>query len=120
MWSRSASAPLARLWRQFPAVLLLGARQVGKTTLARAFQPGAHYCDLEDPQTRGLFEMEPRFQLEHRKDRPIILDEAQQVPVLFAALRGVIDQDRKRTGRFLLLGSAQPTLARQIAETLPA
>ncbi|MDD2709931.1 MAG: ATP-binding protein [Verrucomicrobiae bacterium] len=109
---------LAELWRQFPAVLLLGARQVGKTTLARAFLPNAHYCDLEDPQTRDLFETEPRFQIEHRDARPIILDEAQMVPVLFSTLRGIIDQDRKLTGRFLLLGSAQPVLLRQVSETL--
>ena len=118
MWNRSAIQLLRQLWRQFPAVLLLGPRQVGKTTLARLFLPEAHYCDLEDPQTRDLFETEPRFQIEHREGKPIILDEAQLVPVLFAALRGIIDQDRGRTGRFCLLGSAQPSLVRQVSETL--
>ena len=118
MWQRSALTALERLWQQFPAVAILGARQVGKTTLARQFLPEARYCDLEDPLTRQLFEEQPRFHLEQERSAPLILDEAQLVPVLFAALRGVIDQERHQTGRFCLLGSAQPTLVRAIAESL--
>ena len=118
MWQRSAVPALERLWKQFPAVAILGARQVGKTTLARQFLPNARYCDLEDPLTRQLFEEQPRFHLEQDSSEPLILDEAHLVPAMFAALRGVIDQERHRTGRFCLLGSAQPTLVRAIAESL--
>lgn len=118
MFKRLARASLQQLWDAFPAVLILGARQVGKTTLAKLFLPEAHYCDLEDPQTRALYSAEPRFQLESHGDRPIILDEVQSVPVVFETLRGVIDQDRKRKGRFCLLGSAQPSLIRHVSETL--
>lgn len=118
MWQRLAIQTLADLWRQFPAVAILGARQVGKTTLARQFLPQSVYCDLEDPFTRQLFEEQPRYQLESRGASPLILDEAHLVPPLFAALRGVIDQERNRTGRFCVLGSAQPALVRAVSESL--
>ncbi|MBV5345783.1 MAG: AAA family ATPase, partial [Rhodoferax sp.] len=48
----------------------------------------------------------------------LILDEAQRLPIVFDALRGAIDADRKRMGRFVILGSAQPALVRQVAESL--
>ncbi len=118
MWKRAAHASLKTLWKNFPAVLILGARQVGKTTLARQFLTHADYCDLEDPSTRELFSSEPRFQIERRNKRPVILDEVQTVPSVFSALRGIIDAQRKHNGRFCLLGSAQPTLVRQVSETL--
>src|SRR5205823_8269244 len=55
MWDRLAAARLRRLWRQFPAVLILGARQVGKTTLARQTFPRLPYVDLEEPRSRERF-----------------------------------------------------------------
>jgi hypothetical protein len=67
---------------------------------------------------RDLFTADPRFQLDERELRGLILDEAQSVPTLFAALRGAIDADRGRRGRFLLLGSAQPDLIRGVSESL--
>lgn len=117
MHKRSAIARLHRLAGQFSAVLILGARQVGKTTLARAAFPDLPYCDLEDPATRALFAEDARFQLEARARPGIVLDEAQTVPAVFAALRGCIDADRA-PGRFVLLGSAQPALVRQVTESL--
>jgi uncharacterized protein len=118
MWHRQAEERLRQLWDRFPAVLLLGPRQVGKTTLARAAFPGLAYCDLEDLETRRLFLAEPAFQIRERERGGLILDEAQLVPEVFAALRGVIDADRDRNGRFLILGSAQPALVRQASESL--
>lgn len=118
MWPRLAEARLRILWDQFPAVLVLGARQVGKTTLARMSFPDGDYCDLQVPELRELFTAEPAFQIERRAGRVLILDEAQAVPPLFSALRGIIDRQRKVTGRFLLLGSANPRLVRQISESL--
>jgi uncharacterized protein len=109
------------LVRQFPAVLILGPRQVGKTTLARAAVPGATYLDLEQPGLRQLFADDPLFQIESRlpgKPGTLILDEVQSVPGVFPALRGLIDRDRRRHGRFILLGSAQPALIRQVSESL--
>jgi predicted AAA+ superfamily ATPase len=118
MWSRLASQRLRELWKQFPAVLILGARQVGKTTLARESFPKIPYCDLEEPKLRELFAADAAFQIGRREEGGLILDEAQTVPAVFPALRGIIDADRKRKGRFLLLGSAQPDLVRQTSESL--
>jgi predicted AAA+ superfamily ATPase len=76
------------------------------------------YLDLEDPATHALFAEDPRFQLDARAVGGLVLDEAQRLPVLFDALRGAIDADRTRMGRFVILGSAQPSLVRQVAESL--
>lgn len=121
MWNRQHADHLRKLARQFPAVLILGPRQVGKTTLARATFPAAPYLDLEQPSLRQLFADDPQFQLESRlaaRTRTLVLDEVQCVPEVFAALRGLIDRDRQRHGRFVLLGSAQPALIRQASESL--
>lgn len=119
MYLRSQGDRLQRLSQLFPAVLILGARQVGKTTLARQTFTGFAYQDLEDPATHALFAQDPRFQLDARSGATgLILDEAQRLPALFDALRGAIDADRQRMGRFVILGSAQPTLVRQVAESL--
>jgi len=118
MWARLAATRLRVLWKQFPAVLILGARQVGKTTLARQVFPKLPYLDLQDPNLRQLFTSDPRFQLDERGGEGMILDEAQSVPGVFPALRGAIDAERARRGRFLLLGSAQPALVRAVSESL--
>lgn len=118
MYLRQSSTRLTHLARQFPAVLILGARQVGKTTLARQVFSDFAYLDLEDPATRTLFAEDPRFQLDARQGKGLILDEAQRLPTVFDALRGAIDANRQRMGRFVILGSAQPALVRQVAESL--
>lgn len=118
MFQRLVNACLSELAGAFPAVAILGARQVGKTTAAREAFPTHAYVDLEDPATRAAFTDDPRFQLDARARPALILDEAQAVPEVFAALRGAIDADRSARGRFIILGSAQPTLVRQVSETL--
>jgi predicted AAA+ superfamily ATPase len=119
MYPRHAQSRLLHLAQQFPAVLILGARQVGKTTLARMAFAAHRYLDLEDPNTRALFAEDPRFALDARQDGAgLVLDEAQRLPVLFEALRGAIDANRQRMGRFVLLGSAQPALVQQVSESL--
>lgn len=102
---------------RLPAVALLGARQVGKTTLAHeiAKRRRSVYLDLELPADREKL-ADPAHYLAGHDDELVILDEVQLVPELFAVLRGLIDQGRrkgKRTGRFLLLGSASSHLLRQ-------
>lgn len=101
---------------QFPAVLILGPRQCGKTTLARNCIPGS-YFDLERPSDYRVFADDPELAL-NRLGEPLILDEAQSLPALFSVLRSVIDAHRERRGRFFLLGSVNPALVRQVSESL--
>lgn len=118
MYQRLAGPRLRELARLFPAVLVLGARQVGKTTLARAAFADYPYIDCEEPRTAELLRDDPRFALQTRERQGLIIDEAQAVPAVYAALRGLIDADRRRNGRFIVLGSSQPDLIRGIAESL--
>lgn len=106
----------------FPAVALLGARQVGKTTLAWevAKQIGAVYLDLESEKDRAKLQ-EPELYLKDHLHQLVILDEIHRFPRLLPVLRGLIDQARrtaKRTGLYLLLGSAYLDLLRQSGESL--
>jgi predicted AAA+ superfamily ATPase len=118
MYPRMAITRLQELSRQFPAVAIFGPRQVGKTTLASLAFPSMPRLDCEDPITADLLRRETRAAISARDHGGLIIDEAQAVPEIFAALRGLIDDDRRRHGRFILLGSAQPRLVRSISETL--
>jgi len=107
---------------QVPAVALLGARQTGKTTLARAIanEVNAIYLDLEAPE--DLLKLsDPASFLSAHSDKLVILDEIQRAPNLFMVLRGLIDRNRaqgRKFGQFLLLGSASMDLLRQSSESL--
>jgi predicted AAA+ superfamily ATPase len=117
-WKRLAENRLRELSNQFPAVAVVGARQVGKTTLARAAFPSAAYKDLESPLLRLRFAEDPAHELS-QLDEMTILDEAQTVPEVFPALRGAIDDRRSdRRCHFCVLGSAQPILIRGVSESL--
>lgn len=122
MIERDAHKTLLARLDQFPAVALLGPRQVGKTTLAEALlgtRPSL-YLDLEAPSDLARL-TEPEQYLSTYGDRLVILDEVQRAPELFPVLRGLIDRSRReghRTGRFLLLGSASGDLLRQSGESL--
>lgn len=122
MIARHLLPTLRNLVESSPAVALLGPRQVGKTTLAlevaRDFQ--SIYLDLESSADLARLS-EPLLYLKQHEDKLAILDEVQRVPGLFQELRGLIDTGRRvgrRTGRFLLLGSASIALLRQSGETL--
>jgi uncharacterized protein len=119
VFNRLTEATLRAAGAAFPVVVILGARQVGKTTLARAAFASHRYLDLEDPRTAQRLRSDPRFELdEAAPSAGLILDEAQAVPEVFAALRGAVDADRRRMGRFIVLGSAQPALVRGVSESL--
>lgn len=119
MICRELEARVESRLAQSPAVALLGSRQVGKTTLARAISArhvGAVFLDLERASDRAVL-TEPEVFLPSVRDRLVVLDEVQHLPALFAALRPEIDAHRV-PGRFLLLGSASGELLRQTGESL--
>lgn len=116
-------ASVRRALSQTPAVALLGARQVGKTTLARRIardMEGVVYLDLERAADLRKLDDAGAF-LSAQSGRLTIIDEVHRAPQLFAELRGVIDDRRasgERTSQFLLLGSASLDLVQQASETL--
>ena len=122
MVDRGLRPALQRLLDRNPAVVLIGPRQVGKTTLAQAVadKRDAAYVDLELPSDRAKISDVEQYCAENA-DRLVILDEVHRAPGLFAPLRGIIDQRRRagrRAGFFLLLGSASVELLKQSSETL--
>ncbi|HEU4427322.1 MAG TPA: ATP-binding protein [Myxococcota bacterium] len=108
---------LERLLRESPIVALLGARQVGKSTLARELvrRRGGEVFDLEDPAVVSRLQ-DPTTALAPLRGL-VVLDEIQRRPELFPVLRVLADRPR-RPARFLVLGSASPELLRQTSETL--
>ena len=124
MIKRHAQTELLRLLEQFPAVSILGPRQIGKTTLAQQIaartKPSPVYLDLENPIDLAKLD-DPGQYFHTHTDRLIILDEIQRTPGLFQVLRGVIDRRRRagqQAGQFLMLGSASLDLLKQSSESL--
>ncbi|WP_207099410.1 ATP-binding protein [Paracoccus shandongensis] len=122
MYNRHAFASVISALDEQAAVILLGPRQIGKTTLALdiAGQRRSVYLDLEREADRRIL-VEPDLYLDELAGSLVILDEVQQMPDLFRNLRGQIDMRRRkgyRTGQFLLLGSASNVLLNQSAESL--
>jgi len=118
MIQRLLSTQLADALAHSPAVVLLGPRQVGKTTLALAVGEarGALYLDLESERDRAKL-AQPEWYLSGHQDKLVILDEVHRAPGLFPVLRGLIDKGR-RAGQYLLLGSASLDMLKQSGETL--
>jgi predicted AAA+ superfamily ATPase len=122
MIRRRALETVKRALARQAAVALIGPRQVGKTTLAFeiAETRPSLYLDLESREDREKLSSAALF-LNAYADRLVILDEIHRAPELFQTLRGLIDEGRRegrRTGRFLILGSAAIDLLRQSGETL--
>ncbi|MDE2826392.1 MAG: ATP-binding protein [Bacteroidota bacterium] len=122
MLSRNALPKVRKALNRQAATALLGPRQVGKTTLAVeiADKTEALYLDLQSGSDRARL-IDPRLYLRHYEDRLVILDEIHRVPDLFSELRGLIDEGRRRgrrTGRFLVIGSATMDLLKQPGESL--
>lgn len=101
----------------FPAVAIIGPRQCGKSTLVNAVRPDWKYYDLERPDDYQLISSDP-LGFFSRQPEKVIIDEAQEFPELFKVLRGIIDQDRKAAGRFLLTGSSSPEIVKGLSESL--
>jgi len=120
MISRDLIPYLETLLLEFPAIALLGPRQVGKTTLVRSIADNQSkkvlYFDLEDDADLQRLK-DPAFIFNEYADHCIILDEVQRMPPLFTQLRPAIDKYRQ-PGRFILTGSASPALIKGVSESL--
>jgi len=120
MITRRIQDELTLLLSTFPAVALLGPRQVGKTTLAREFLKSSLkeviYFDLENDDDISRIQ-NVAFLFERYQNACIVLDEVQRVPDLFRQLRPIIDKHRA-PGRFVLTGSASPALVKGVSESL--
>jgi len=115
---RIAEGKLNKSLKRSPAVAILGPRQCGKSTMAKAMLQGkdAIYLDLQDRTDRNKLN-EPELFFDRYRNKLICLDEIQLLPEFFSILRSEIDKDR-RAGRFLILGSASRDLIRQSTESL--
>ena len=116
---RKAQALVKEYLNVFPAVVILGSRQCGKSTLIRMMSeelPEMLYLDLQNRDDYAMLS-EPTLFFRNNADKIVCLDEIQQVPELFSVLRSEIDRDR-RNGRFILLGSASRELLQNTSETL--
>lgn len=115
---RIAEKHLKKALSRSPAVAILGPRQCGKSTLAKAYLKNiaSAYLDLQDRTDRSKL-AEPELFFDRHRDELICLDEIQRLPEFFSTLRSEIDRDR-RPGRFLILGSASRDLIRQSTESL--
>lgn len=105
------------LLKKFPVVALIGARQVGKTTLSKMALPNAKYFDLEKESDYERINSSAELIFLEEKG-PFFFDEAQLMPKLFKALRVEVDREREKNGRFLISGSSSPELLKEITETL--
>jgi predicted AAA+ superfamily ATPase len=119
MIQRHLTPLVAEALTDTPVVLLMGPRQAGKSTLAKALldaNPGGHYATLDDPAVRRAAEMDPGGFVAQRSGLTV-LDEIQLAPQLFRAIKLEVDQDR-RPGRFLLTGSANVLVLPMLSESL--
>ena len=114
MIKRDLTELINRRLEKNPAVSLVGPRQCGKTTLAKSLK--GMYFDLETESDR--IKLDAQWPDIINSDKLIILDEAQTVPEIFPRLRSAIDKQRRRMGRFMILGSVSPALMQQVSESL--
>jgi predicted AAA+ superfamily ATPase len=116
-YQRLISTRIEHLAKQFPAIVVTGARQVGKTTLLRELFPTLNYVSLDSLPEAELAESNPDEFL-RRFPAPLIVDEVQYAPKLFRHLKRAIDARRELRGQFILTGSQKFTLMREVTESL--
>jgi predicted AAA+ superfamily ATPase len=115
--TRQITPKIKALASQFPAVILTGARQVGKSTLLKTEFPHFNYVTLDLPSLAELAENDPKsFLAQH--PAPLIIDEIQYAPKLFRHLKIAIDEDRHAMGRYILAGSQKFVLMKEVADSL--
>ncbi len=114
---RNLAPKIQKLLYIFPVVVILGARQVGKTTLSKDLFPTWKYFDLEKPDDFELIHRSPALFFQYYPEH-VILDEAQEYPAIFKILRGIVDAHPEQKGRFVITGSSSPELLKEASETL--
>lgn len=116
MFRRNLQPALDGALSDTPVVLIAGARQTGKSTLARGLGAGANYYTFDDQAILSAARSDPQAFIASLP-RPVVLDEVQLLPELFRAIKYHVDRDRT-PGSFVLTGSANVLLLPRLAETL--
>lgn len=114
---RTITPVLHSALRRFPAVVITGPRQCGKTTLLRSAMPGAQYVLLEDPDIQDRVKSDPRSFIESLRP-PVIFDEVQNTPQLLDYVRSLVDANPRRMGQWLFTGSQEAPLMQGITESM--
>jgi len=114
---RNLESRIDNLLKQFPAVVITGVRQSGKTTLSKKVRSDWVYKDLEKSSDRRLILDDPTFFFKEFP-KQVILDEVQMYPDILRELRSVIDENRDQKNRFILTGSSSPSLIKGVSDSL--
>ena len=117
-FQRDISERIRKLGSQYPAVILTGARQTGKTTLLKEIYPDHKYISLDLPSDAELAENDPEQFFKLVGDDNVIIDEAQYAPKMFRYLKILIDKNRKSYGKFILTGSQKFNLMKEVSDSL--
>lgn len=117
LYDRDIAEKIRELANHFPAIVLTGSRQTGKTTLLKSLFPNHTYVSLDLPADSQLAEESPDTFLE-KYPPPILIDEVQYAPKLFRHLKIQIDSHKERKGEFILTGSQKFTLMKEVSDSL--
>ncbi|WP_317897317.1 ATP-binding protein [Aurantibacillus circumpalustris] len=121
MITRSITPLIEKYSKEFPVIVILGPRQVGKTTLvkiiAKSLKKKTHYLDLERNSDFSTLNRDAEEYLSAYTNECVLIDEVQRMPTLFPLLRALVDENRK-PARFIITGSASPELLKGASESL--